>query len=265
MKPRIVVCVKSVMLHAPAGKVVRTADTCELNPFDRPALAAARFLKSAIDAQVVALSMGPPSAAAALYEAIALGADQGVLLSDPCFAGSDTLATATVLAAAVRRLAPVGWLVFGTRTADSDTGQVGPQTAVLLELPMVAGVIAIDPAPVASAAGEIKLQVDRVADGFTETFMVKGPAALSIASRAFDSAHLGLTQVGVAFEEGHVETWGIDDLALDADQVGDAGSPTRVVSLTRQSQDRTCEFLTGGPDNIADELVHRLVDSGRLE
>lgn len=246
------------MTLAPAGKVVRTADTCELNPFDRPALAAALFLKEALSADITALSMGPPSASAALYEAIAMGADRGVLLSDPGLVGSDTLATSTALAAALGRMAPVGWLLFGTRTADSDTGQVGPQTAVLLNLPMVTGVTAIEP-----GAGEVR--VERVADGFCESFAVRGPAALSIDARSFPAAPLGLAPVGAAFEEGTVDTWGLDDLRLASDRVGDAGSPTRVVSLSRHSRERTCEFLSGETDEMADELVRRLAHSGQLE
>jgi electron transfer flavoprotein beta subunit len=257
MSSRIVVCIKSVMVEAPAGRVVRTAESSELNPFDRPALAAARFLKNALTAEVTALSMGPPSAAAALYEAIALGADRGVLLSDPALAGSDTLATSTALAAAVERLGVPDWLIFGTRTADSDTGQVGPQTAVKLGMPLATGVTEIG----IRAEGA---SVVREMDGFIETYAAAPPAALTIHPRAFADGQPGLADLAGAFESGRVDIWPLERLGLKADQVGEAGSPTRVVALARRDQGRHCVFLSGTLEEMADELVRRLVQTARL-
>jgi electron transfer flavoprotein beta subunit len=126
----IIVCIKSVVTEAPRGKIVRTADKCALNPFDRPVLEMAVQLKERTRGSVTALSMGPPIADAALHEALAAGADRAVLLCDPALAGSDTLATATALCAGVQFLSPFDLLLFGTRTSDSDTGQVGPQEIV---------------------------------------------------------------------------------------------------------------------------------------
>ena len=143
----IIVCIKSVVIDAPRGKTVRTADTCALNPFDRPALEVALQLKEKHGGSVTVMSMGPPTAETALREALAAGADRAVLLCDPAMAGSDTLATSTALCAGVSGLAPFDLLLFGTRTSDSDTGQVGPQTAVLLDLPMVTGAVRIDGSP----------------------------------------------------------------------------------------------------------------------
>src|SRR4030065_2112942 len=84
--------------------------------------------------------MGPDVACLSLYGAMALGVDRAVLISDPALAGSDTLATSTALGAAVMKLRPFDLILFGTRTSDSDTGQVGPQTAVRIGLPIITGV-----------------------------------------------------------------------------------------------------------------------------
>jgi electron transfer flavoprotein beta subunit len=97
----IIVCIKSVVVDAPRGKIVRTADKCALNPFDRPALEVALQLKEKHGGSVTAFSMGPPTAEAILRETLAAGADRAVLLSDPALAASDTLATATALCAGV--------------------------------------------------------------------------------------------------------------------------------------------------------------------
>ena len=163
MERHIVVCIKSVMLKAPAGRAVRNSETCDLNPFDRPAVEVALRLREDRGGTVTAISMGPDTCAFTLHDAMALGVDRAVLLSDRAFAESDTLATSAVLAAAVRRLDPVDLVLFGTRSTDSDTGQVGSQTAQLLDMPLVTGAVLIE------MAGD-GLKVTRRSDGFEEVF-----------------------------------------------------------------------------------------------
>src|SRR5579859_7650036 len=86
------------------------------------------------------LTLGPPSAEDCLREAIACGADDGVLVTDPAFAGSDTLATAMAVAAALRSLGPFDLVLCGRNSVDADTGQVPPEVAEILDLPFAAGV-----------------------------------------------------------------------------------------------------------------------------
>ena len=140
MSLRIIVCIKSVLKTAQMGGPLRNADNSELNPFDRPALEAAIRLTKAMKGSVTALSMGPEVNAEALAEARAMGVDKAVLVSDRALAGSDTLVTSRVLAKAVEKIGAFDFIFFGARTADSDTGQVGPQTASLLNIPFLGGV-----------------------------------------------------------------------------------------------------------------------------
>lgn len=250
----IIVCIKSVVTDAPRGKMIRRADTCTLNPFDRPTLALALQLKENHGGSVTVLSMGPPTAAAALREALAAGADRAVLLCDPALAGSDTLATSTALRAGVDYLAPFDLLLFGTRTSDSDTGQVGPQTAVLLDLPMVTGAVRID--------GTLeRLTVERRVDGFQEIYAVALPAALTIHPTAAHPQDLALAGIAAAFDDMHVETLSLGQLGLDPDQVGDAGSPTRVLSIKPVKKSRACQWVDGTPVEQAEALVQQLVDA----
>lgn len=253
----IIVCIKSVVVDAPRGKVVRTADKCALNPFDRPALEVALLLREKHGGSVTAFSMGPPTAEAILREALAAGADRAVLLRDPALAASDTLATATALCAGVDNLAPFDLLLFGTRTADSDTGQVGPQTAVLLDLPMLTGAVKI--------AGNPKcLTVERKIDGFLERYEVALPAALTIHPTAAAARDPALGCIGVAFDEMPVETITISQLGLDPSLVGEAGSPTRVLSMKPIKKKRACQWIEGTPAAQADALVRQLVDAGLI-
>lgn len=253
----IIVCIKSVVVDAPRGKIVRTADKCAFNPFDRPALEVALQLKESQGGSVTVLSMGPPSSEASLREAIAAGADRAVMLCDPALAGSDTLATSTALCAGIRFLAPFDLLLFGSRTSDSDTGQVGPQTAVLLDLPMVSGAVQIE-------AASDSLTVSRTLDGFSEIYDVDMPAALTIHPTAATPRDPVLGGIAEAFDEKTVESIALDHLGLDPSQVGDAGSPTRVLSMRPVKKDRSCQWIEGTAVDQADALVNLLVDEGLI-
>jgi electron transfer flavoprotein beta subunit len=257
MAYHFIVCVKAVMLKAPRGEASRTSDTCDLNPLDRPAIETALQMRDKLGGTVTAISMGPATCAFALNDTIAMGADRGILLSDPAFAGSDTLATSTVLAAAVQKLSPFDLMFFGTRTSDSDTGQVGPQTAVLLDLPLVTGALSVENT-------ENGFQIVRRSDGFQETYRVSPPAAVTIHPMSVQPRDLGLGGIGTAYDANEMEIWGMKDLGLSPESVGEAGSPTRVISLKLARRDRKCEFVEGEPDQQAETLIQRLVKSGLI-
>jgi electron transfer flavoprotein beta subunit len=253
----IIVCIKSVVTEAPRGKIVRTADKCAFNPFDRPVLEMAVQLKERYQGSVTVLSMGPPTADATLREALAAGADRAVLLSDPALVGSDTLATSTALCAGIQFLSPFDLLLFGTRTSDSDTGQVGPQTAVLMGLSMVTGALCIE-----KQAGN--LIVERRVDDFLETYEMRLPAALTIHPSAVFSRDAALGSIASAFAQQDVEIVSAAQLGVASQPVGDAGSPTRVLSMKSVKKDRTCEWIEGSPAEKAEALVRRLTASGQI-
>jgi electron transfer flavoprotein beta subunit len=254
MPLHIVVCIKAVIMNPPSKRIVRSSESCTLNPFDRPALEVALRLREELGGMVTALSMGPVSCAFILHEAIAMGVDRGVLLSDPALAGSDTSATSKALSAAIQKLAPFDLVLFGSQSADSDTGHVGPQTAVLLDLPLVTWVQRLEQ----KKGG---LFVERRVDGFREHFEVDFPAVLTVHSRCVQPRDVSLLGIEAAFEQGEVIHWTLTELGLPADQVGERGSPTKVLTLSRAERERTCEFLSGSTEEQADELLRRLLDS----
>jgi electron transfer flavoprotein beta subunit len=253
-----IVCIKAVVTQAPRGKIVRTAENSRLNPFDLPALAVALRLRSERGGAVTVLSMGPPTSRVVLAEALAMGADRAVLACDAAFAGADTLATSTTLAAAVGRLAPYDLLLFGTRSADSDTGQVGPQTAAALGIPMVCGVQRF-------ALTDAGLSVERTLDQWVETFEIGFPAALTLRPEAVGARDIGLGGLAAAFDSDRVETLWLGDLGLAPADVGEAGSPTRVVSMRPVKHERRCRILKGDPPDLADQLLHEIGEKGLLD
>lgn len=258
MTLHIVVCIKAVVAKAPKGRIVRTSDTIRLNPFDLPAMETALQLKARCGGSVTALSMGPSACKVVMAEAMAMGMDRSVLACDPALAGADTLATSVCLAAAIRKLSPFDLVLFGTRTSDSDTGQVGPQTAVDLGIPLVTGVHRFE-------IYEKGLWVERTMDHLVESFEVDFPAALTIRPEAAQPRDIGLTGLAESFDRRQVDLLSMEDLGLNPDRVGEAGSPTRVLSMKPIVHERRCQMMEGDPADIADGLIRHLTDRGLLD
>src|SRR6476661_4919872 len=170
------------MALGPDGRLRRDGIELEMNPYCRRAVSKAVELAAArAGSRVTVYTLGPPAADDTLREAIAWGLDrhvdiEGVLVTDPAFAGSDTLATAKALAAALRREGPFDLVLAGRNSVDSDTGQVGPELAELLDLPFLTGVryLSIDGTRVAA-----RCEHD---DGWMQA-EVELPAVLSCAER----------------------------------------------------------------------------------
>ncbi|MBW1642493.1 MAG: electron transfer flavoprotein subunit beta/FixA family protein [Deltaproteobacteria bacterium] len=255
---KIIVCIKSVIINAPAGKSRRSVENCVLNPFDRPALELALNLREENGGNVTILSMGPDASESALLEAMAMGADKAVLLNDPALAGSDTLATSKALCAALATLGTFDLLLFGTRTADSDTGQVGPQTAVGLNLPLVTGARSVN-------VQKDRLFVTRRLDGMVEEFEATLPAALTIHPKAVKARDIELGGIESAYQKTKIKRISLKDIGLSPNDVGDAGSPTKVISMKRATQQRECEILSGTVENQAANLLEKLISSGLIK
>lgn len=266
MSLNIIVCIKSVVRSAPRGVARRTLENSELNPFDRPALEAALRLKSDHDAGVTALTMGPSTSRAVLAEARAMGVDRAVLISDRVLAESDTLVTARVLARAIQRLGPVDLVLFGVRTSDSDTGQVGPQTAAVLDIPFMGGIRQITLSEKPPKTGKTRQwEVQRMMDDWMERWRLTLPAAMTIDPRAFAPRPVGLVGISDAYEHPDIETWTLADLDISEKAVGLSGSPTRVANLQKIKRKRACEVLTGEPREQIETLMERLSKSGVME
>ncbi|MDF2926908.1 MAG: electron transfer flavoprotein alpha/beta subunit [Paenibacillaceae bacterium] len=195
----------------------------EWNPFDASALECALRMEGA---EVIALAMAPPAAEKALEQLTRLGVARGVLLTDPLFAGGDTLATSYVLSLAIARLKP-DLVLCGRQSMDGDTGQVGPSLACLLGLSVVAGVLEAAPAEEGINC--------RTRDGM---IAVRLPS-LMLMERSYSLRFPGLRS-----RPGTVERWDAAFLEADSRRCGLAGSPTRVLKTwENQSGKRTCRFL----------------------
>ena len=232
---RIAVLVKQipapVEFRMHEGRLVRDGVPLEVNAYCRRANAKAVEL-AGLGGEVVVFTMGPPAAADALREMIACGAHRGVHLCDPAFAGSDTLATAVALAAAVRRTGPFDLVLAGLNSLDSDTGQVPVEVAELLGLPFAAGARDLD---VDGGAFTARLETD---DGYC-TVTGDLPAALSTAERLCAPSKAP-PEVYAEVPDDRIVRLSAADLDVPAEQLGVSGSPTsvgaiRVLTATRRA------------------------------
>jgi len=253
---KIIVCIKQVVagdqvkIDPQTHSLVRTAECSYINPFDLFALERAVQMKKEYSGSVTALTMGPKISEEVLREALAIGVDRAVLLSDPRFAASDTLATSYVLGMGIRKIGRFDLILCGMRTTDSDTAQVGAQLAEELSLPHVAGV--------ENLKREKKIfRVERISDGFREILEVDAPALFTISPKG--PVRLpSFIDVEDAFAKCSTECWNLEDLNADPDKVGMVGSGTWVERLIPITQQRSCVFIDGDVRLQAKSLLSKL-------
>lgn len=250
-----IVCIKSVIHSSSGNSYVRTPETTSLNYFDRPAIELGASLAKQHQGRLTVLTMGPPSSAYALYQAMAMGAHDAVLVSDPALKESDTFVTSLVLSTALKKAGPADLILFGTRSSDSDTGHVGPQTAQALDIPFLINVTSLEK----KSTGFI---ATRTLDRFEEWYETTMPAAFSVSPASSGQSHTRLGDIEQTFESKSIVTWNLDHLGLQAAQTGLAGSPTKIVAMTARKKRKTCEFLQGSLEQQTALLTEKLLESG---
>jgi electron transfer flavoprotein alpha subunit len=236
-------------------RLVREGLELEMNAYCRRAVSKGVEWARASGGTCTVVTLGPPSADDVLREAIAWGADDGVHLCDPAFGGSDTLATARALAAALAREGPFDLVLLGRNSLDGDTGQVGPEVAQLADLPFAAGV------RVMGIDGEwmtLTLQDD---DGWEEVD-VNLPAVLSVAERLCEPCKVPPDQRAQVPAE-RIRVMKAADLG--AGPWGQAGSPTLVGATRVMRHHRVAKVLEGTVESQVAEAVSLLAERGALE
>ncbi len=255
----IIVCLKQVpdtnevRIDPVRGTLIREGVPSIINPDDRNALEEALRIKDENkDTRVVVLSMGPPQADAALREALAMGADEAILLSDRAFSGSDTWATSTALAYGIRHIGDYGIVFCGRQAIDGDTAQVGPQIAEHLNLPQITYV------------EELKIEDNKVVakraleDGY---FVIESPmpVLLTAIKELNEPRYPSIRGVYEAYKDARVRVLSAEDIEADFSNLGLSGSPTKVSkSFTPQRKTGEAEMIEGSGKEAAKELIRRL-------
>ena len=254
---KIIVCIKQVpntteiKIDPITNTLKRDGVPSIINPDDKTAIEAALQLKEKCDATVTVITMGPSQAEKALREALAMGADEAFLITDRAFAGSDTLATSTILAAAIKKLGAD--VVFcGRQAIDGDTAQVGPQISEHLDIPQITYAAAID-----YNADHGSLIVKRQFEDRYQTLEVKGQCLITILSTLDTPRYMNVWDI-IAQDEKEIGIITFNDIEVDPAEIGLKGSPTKVKSTATKQFDKTIETLELDPESAAKAIVDAL-------
>jgi len=213
--------------------MIRSSSASILNPLDLYAISTALQLKDRCQARVSVITMGPQSAVKVLKEAIAMGCDDAVHLTDRAFGGSDTWATSYILSLAVKKLGIPDLIITGERATDGDTAQVGPALASWLGLPAITYVSKIE------TVDDTFLVVERLMEEGYQKVKTTLPALLTVV-KEISSVRLPTLSGKKRAMASSITVW--DAQALDADSrfIGLKGSPTKVVKIDVPKVGRNC-------------------------
>ena len=260
----IIVCVKAVPDPKEACNIKIDPDTktlmrCDvpfvINPLDKNAMEAALQLKEQGDAHITVLSMGPPDAGNIVKECLALGADQGYLLSDPAFGGADAYATAYTLAKGIEKVGAYDVVLCGMASSDGSTEWVGPEIAIFLNLPVVTMVKEIvDGGP---QSWKVKASLD---NGY-RLLQVKLPAVFTVTRDLNAPRTLSFSGI-IKARKKEITQWGVNELGVPAETLGLKGSPTVVSNLSTTESKREVKMIDGTREEKAELLVQKLAEAG---
>lgn len=251
----IVVCLKqvpdttAVKIDPKTGTLIRDGVPSIINPEDKHALEAALNIKDTVGATVTVISMGPPQAQNALREALCMGADEAILITDRAFAGADTLATSKALAGALRKLEYD--IVFAGRQAiDGDTAQVGPEIAEHLGIPQVTYVQDVK-------VEEDGLLVNRALEDGYELIQVQTPVLLTAIKELNEPRYMNVKYI---FDTANKEVliWSANDIEVSQEELGLKGSPTKVRKTMTKETKGAGELINEVPQEAVKYVLGKL-------
>ncbi|MFA5346283.1 MAG: electron transfer flavoprotein subunit beta/FixA family protein, partial [Candidatus Omnitrophota bacterium] len=210
----IIVCIKQVpettevRINPETNTLIREGVKSIINPFDMYAIEESVRLKERFGGKVTVVTMGPPQADAALREAISMGADEGVLICDRAFAGSDTWATSYTLAGAIKKIGTFDLVICGKQASDGDTAQVGPGIATHLNIPQVTYVKKVE------EASDRLMRVERMLEEGFEIIETPLPALLTVVKEINEPRIPSLKGL-LRAKSAKITMWGQKELELD--------------------------------------------------
>jgi len=253
----IIVCIKqvpdttNVRIDPETNTLVRSGVQGIVNPFDMYAIEEAVRLKEKFGGMVTVITMGPPQAQEALREAISLGADEAVLISDRAFAGSDTWATSYTLSRAIRKIGKFDMIICGKQAIDGDTAQVGPGIAAFLDIPQITFVKKIE---------DIKdsfVCADRMTEEGYDIVESPLPCLITVV-KEINEPRLPSLKGKMRAKKAEIKKLDAKDLDADPDSLGLKGSPTKVVKIFTPPPRKGGQILKGEVKDVCGKLVDLL-------
>jgi electron transfer flavoprotein beta subunit len=253
----IIVCIKQVpettevRINPETNTLIREGVASIINPFDMYALEEAVRLKEKFGGKTVVITMGPPQAESALREAVSMGIDEAILISDRAFAGSDTWATSYTLAAAIKKIGEFDLIICGKQASDGDTAQVGPGISAHLDIPQVTYVKKIE---------EIKdslARVERMTEEGYDIIETPLPALFTVV-KEINEPRLPSLKGMMRAKQAKIIHWTHKEIEVDETYIGLDGSPTRVVKIFTPLPRPGGQILKGETPEVVQRLVELL-------
>ncbi len=250
---KIVVCIKQVpdttdvKINKETNTLIREGVKSIINPYDVYAIEEGLALKEIYGGSVTVISMGPPQVCEALKEAVSLGVDNVILISDRAFAGADSLATSYTLAKTIEKIGEVDLIITGKQAIDGDTAQVGPGIAEWLHIPHSTYIKAVE-----EITGE-HIRVQRMIEGGYERIELDMPALITVVKEINEPRFPSIRGI-LRSREIEVPIWTANDLDVDETRIGLKGSPTQVVTIATPELGSKGEIFRGK----AEEQVQKL-------
>ncbi|MBN2191022.1 MAG: electron transfer flavoprotein subunit beta/FixA family protein [Candidatus Aureabacteria bacterium] len=255
----IVVCIKQVpdttevKIDPKTNTLIREGVASIINPFDLYAIEEGVRLKEKFGGKVTVISMGPKQVENALREAISLGADEAVLMSDRAFAGSDTLATSLALSEGIKKTG-FDVIICGKQAIDGDTAQVGPGIAAHLDIPQITYVKKIE-----SISGG-KILAERMVEEGYEVVESALPVLITVV-KEINEPRLPSLKGKMKAKKAEIRTITSEDLGIDKSKVGLDGSPTWVMKIFTPPRKEGGKIFEGSADEVVAKLISELQDN----
>jgi len=256
----IIVCIKQVpdtaevRINPETNTLIRDGVPSITNPYDTHAIEAALQIKEKVGGKVIVLTMGPPQAESALRDAVSMGADDAVLLTDRAFAGADTWATSYTLSKAVEKL-EADIILCGKQAIDGDTAQVGPEMAVFLNIPHISYVRKVE------EVQEGTIRVQRLMDEGYDIVESSLPVLLTVV-KEINEPRLPSLKGKMAAKKIEIKRWSSSDIGAEADKVGLKASPTQVRNIFAPEVKKERKIFEGSLEVQVDALIREI---GRLK
>ena len=258
----IIVCIKqvpdttNVRIDPETNTLVRSGVQSIINPFDTYAIEEAIRLKEKFGGIVTVITMGPPQAEEALREAISLGADEAVLISDRAFAGSDTWATSYTLSRAIPKIGKFDIIICGKQAIDGDTAQVGPGIAAFLDIPQITFVKKIEDVKM-EKPGNGHIKVERMTEEGYDIIESPLPCLITVV-KEINEPRLPSLKGKMRAKKIEIKKLEAKDLDADPDSLGLKGSPTKVVKIFTPPPRKGGQILEGEAKDVSAKLVELL-------
>jgi electron transfer flavoprotein beta subunit len=246
-----------VKINRETNTLIRDGVPSIINPYDRYAIEEALRLREKHGGKVTAVTMGPPQAAEALKEAVSLGVDEVVLLSDRAFAGADTWATSYALSQGIRKIGAYDLVIAGKQAIDGDTAQVGPETADMLGIPFVAYIRKIEQVEGATMVAE------RLMDEGYDVVETSLPALITVV-KEINEPRVPSLKGKMKAKSLKITAWTAADIGADVSKLGLKGSPTQVVRIFPPAPRGNREMLSGSIEEQAAAVAKKLKEQSLI-